>query len=81
VERRSTLARFGWAVVYLSPLDTHALSQAQRLHSRQVQTLAADVDQLGTDHGHQVVAVTAKGGRRRVRARGCWWWSPGGVGS
>jgi integrase/recombinase XerD len=63
---RAEAVRFLDAAEAAGPRD-HALACLLLLTGLRVtEALAADVDQLGTDRGHQVLAVTAKGGRRRL---------------
>jgi integrase/recombinase XerD len=63
---RGEAVRFLDAAAAAGPRD-HALACLLLLTGLRVnEALAAAVDQLGTDRGHQVLAITAKGGRRRL---------------
>jgi integrase/recombinase XerD len=63
---RAEAVRFLDAAAAAGPRD-HALACLLLLGGLRVnEALAVDVDQLGADRGHQVLAVTAKGGHRRL---------------
>jgi integrase/recombinase XerD len=63
---RGEAVRFLDAAEAAGPRD-HALACLLLLTGLRVtEALAADVEQLGTDRGHQVLAVTVKGGRYRL---------------
>jgi integrase/recombinase XerD len=63
---RAEAVRFLDAAQAAGPRD-HALVCLLLLTGLRVnEALAADVEELGTDRGHQVLAITGKGGRRRL---------------